>query len=150
VTSLISLIIKGNWGLFGYGCGSSSGASRSILFAPGASILVYKSSRGIGCGNRGSSRGGNSIGISKIIGSRYLFFVRVIKPDRIGPLIRSDLAANISSFDYICYISSFIIVCRVFIIVLVLPFYYINTLPHQRVLYRHSISGSSNLLKSSQ
>jgi hypothetical protein len=94
VTSLISLIVKGkegNWRVFGYSCSSSNRANRSILFAPGTSIPVYRSGRGIGYRGRGSN---SSIGILKITGSRYLFFIRVIKPDRIGFLIRSGLAAN--------------------------------------------------------
>jgi hypothetical protein len=97
-TSLISLIVKSNWEAFGYSCGSSSRASKSILFASGASVLVYKSSKDIGYRGKGGNREDNSIGISKIIGSRYLFFIRVIKPNRIGPLIRSGLAANRSLF----------------------------------------------------
>ena len=124
-TSLISLIVEGNWGAFGYSCGGGSRASRSILFASGASVLVRKSSRDIGYRGRGSN---NSIGILKITGSRYLFLVRVIKPNRIGPLIRSSLATNRSSFVQIYYISSLITENRVIIIVRVPVFYYIYIL----------------------
>ena len=88
---------------------------------------MRKSSRGIGCGGRGSN---SSIGILKIIGSRRLFLVRVIKPNRISPLIRSGLAANRSSFVQIYYISSLIIESRVVIIVRVPVFYYMRMPPH--------------------
>ena len=56
---------------------------------------MRKSGRGIGYSNK---RGNSSIGILKIIGSRRLFLVRIIKPDRISSLIRSSLAANRFSF----------------------------------------------------
>ena len=128
VTSLISFIVKGNWGLFEYSY--NKGSNRNIPFASGAFILVYKSGKGIGYNSRRGNRRDNNIGILKIIGSRYLFFIRVIKPNRIGSLIRSSLVTNISLFNYIYYLFSFIIVYRVFIIVLVLLFYYINILPY--------------------
>jgi hypothetical protein len=127
VTSPISLVVEGNWGLFGYSYGGGGGSSGSILFVFGASVPVCKSGRGIGCSSGGGGRGGNGVGMLKIIGSRRLFFVRVMKPDRIGPLIRSGLAANISSFDHMYYSSSFIIVYRVFAIVLVPLFCCTNT-----------------------
>jgi hypothetical protein len=147
----MSLAVEGNWGAFGYGCGSSGGAGGSgraggsIPFAPGASVPVRKSGGGIGCGGRGGDGG---IGTSKITGSRRLFLVRVIKPNRIGPLIRSGLAANRSSFVQTCYISSLIIESRVVAIVRAPVFCYTRTPPHRRTLRRRSISGSSSLLKS--
>jgi hypothetical protein len=147
-TSPISLIVKGkegNWGIFGYSYSSSSRTGRSILFVPSTSVPVYRSGRGIGYRERGSN---SSIGILKIIDSRYLFFIRVIKPNRIGSLIRSGLATNRSLLVQIYYISSLIIESRVVIIVRVPVFYYIYILLYQRILYRYSISGSSSLLKS--
>jgi hypothetical protein len=74
---------------------NNSRASRNILFISETSILVYKSGRDIGYNSKESSKGSNSnIKILKIIGSRYLFLVRVIKPNRISLLIRSSLATN--------------------------------------------------------
>ena len=128
LTSPINLIVKGkkgNWVVFGYGYSSSNRTGRSILFAPGTSIPVYRSSKSIEY-KKGNSN--SSIGILKIIGSRYLFFIRVIKPNRIGPLIRSGLAANRSLLVQIYYISSLIIESRVVIIVRVPVFYYIYIL----------------------
>jgi hypothetical protein len=144
----MSLVVEGkegNWGAFGYGCGSGSRAGGSVPFASGASVPVYRSGGGIGCGEGGGNGG---IGISKITGSRCLFFVRVMKPDRIGPLMRSDLAANRSSLVQTCCISSLITESRVVAIVRVPVFCYIYIPPHRRILYRCSISGSSSLLKS--
>jgi hypothetical protein len=147
-TSLISLIVEGkegNWGVFGYNYSSSSRTGRGILFVPSTSIPVYRSGRGIGYRREGSN---SSIGILKITGSRYLFFIRVIKPDRIGPLIRSGLATNRSLLVQIYYISSLIIESRIVIIVRVPVFCYIYIPLYRRILYRYSISGSSSLLKS--
>jgi hypothetical protein len=129
-TSPISLTVegkKGNWRIFEYSCGNSNRASRSIPFAPGTSVLVYRSSRGIEY-REGSNN--SSIGILKITGSRYLFFIRVIKPDRIGPLIRSGLATNRSLLVQTYYISFLIIESRIVIIVRIPVFYYIYILPY--------------------
>jgi hypothetical protein len=129
----MSLIVKGNWGAFGYSYGSSSRASNSnrasgsILFASRASVLVCKSGRDIGYGSRG---GNSNIEILKIIDFRRLFLVRVIKPNRISSLIRSSLATNRFLFAQIYYISSLIIESRVIIIVRAPVFCYIYMPPH--------------------
>ena len=88
---------------------------------------MRKSGRNIGYGNRGNN---SNIEILKIIGSRRLFLVRVIKPNRISSLIRSSLATNRFLFIQIYYISFLIIESRVVIIVRVPVFYYIYIPPH--------------------
>ena len=91
----MSFIVKENQGLFKYSYSNSNKTSRNILFAFRASILIYKSSRNIGYNNKRSNKRDNSnIKILKIIDFRYLFLVRIIKPNRISFLIRSSLATN--------------------------------------------------------
>jgi hypothetical protein len=71
----------------GYSYNSSNRTSRNILFISGISVLVYKSSRNIGYRREGNN---SNIEILKIIDSRYLFFIKVIKSNRISSLIRSN------------------------------------------------------------